>query len=67
MSVISQSSAVDARLLRIEQAAQWLGCTKWFVRSLIWNGEISYLKCGKRLLLDKNDLNNWIEREKEKR
>jgi excisionase family DNA binding protein len=52
------------RLLPVKQAAEYLGCTVWAVRSLIWNREIPFLRLGKRLLLDKADLDRLIEARK---
>jgi excisionase family DNA binding protein len=54
------------RLLRIKQAATYLGGTEWFVRTLIWGREIPFLKLGKRLLLDRSDLDRYIDSQKER-
>jgi excisionase family DNA binding protein len=49
------------RLLGVRDAAVYLGCTVWFVRSLVWNGEIPSCRLGKRLLIDRQDLDTYIE------
>ena len=52
------------RLLTVKDAAAYLSCTIWCVRSLIWSRKIPYLKLGKRFLIDRADLDKFIEREK---
>jgi excisionase family DNA binding protein len=52
------------RLLRIQDAARYLGATNWFVEELIRNNQIRSLVLGKRRVLDIHDLNAWIESEK---
>jgi len=37
----------------------------WFVRTLIWEGRIPFLKLGKRLLLDRSDLDAFVGAQKE--
>lgn len=56
---------VSPRLLRIAEAAQYLSASVWFVRSLIWNRQIPFLKFGKRLLVDRADLDSFIAAQKE--
>jgi excisionase family DNA binding protein len=53
------------RLLRIGEAAHYIGATPWFVRSLIWGREIPFVKLGKRLLLDRGDLDRYVDSQKE--
>jgi excisionase family DNA binding protein len=52
------------RLLPIKQAAAYLSCTVWAVRSLAWNREVPSLKIGNRILFDKQDLDAFVERAK---
>jgi excisionase family DNA binding protein len=52
------------RLLRIKEAATYLGATIWFVRSLAWNSAVPHLVFGKRILFDLADLDAWIEKQK---
>lgn len=54
----------QARLLTIPDAALYLGVSHWTLRDLIWDGKLPYLKLGRRHMLDKHDLDAWIEREK---
>jgi excisionase family DNA binding protein len=53
------------RLLTIRAASIYMGCTVWAVRSLIWSGEIRFLRLGKkRIYIDRQDLDRWIEKQK---
>ena len=53
-----------ARLLNIPDAAKYMGCTVWFVRTLIWGRQVQYLRFGKRYLLDRSDLDAYIDSQK---
>jgi len=52
------------RLYNIKEAAEYLGRTVWGVRGMIYAGKISYVKDGRRTLIDLEDMNRWIERNK---
>jgi excisionase family DNA binding protein len=52
------------RLLTVPQAAAYLSCPVWTVRTLIWNREIPVIKPGKGYLIDRQDLDRWIDRTK---
>ena len=52
------------RLLRIAEAARYLGATVWFIRGLIWARKVPYLRLGRRYVLDVRDLDNYIQRQK---
>lgn len=51
---------IQPRLLGISAAASYLGATTWFIRTLIWERQIPFCKLGKRLLLDKQDLDSFV-------
>jgi excisionase family DNA binding protein len=55
---------MTARLLRIPEAAAYLSTTVRAVRTLIWRREIPFVPIGKRYLIDKNDLDAYIEKAK---
>lgn len=55
----------SARLLTIREAASYLSSTVWFVRSLIWNKEIPHLRLGKRLVIDRADLDSFVAAQKQ--
>jgi excisionase family DNA binding protein len=69
MAVATQSksttqSEASPRLLGISAAAKYLGATSWFVRTLIWERRIPYCRFGKRLLIDRSDLDSFADAEK---
>ena len=54
----------EKRLYTIEEAAVYLGRTIWSVRELIWKGVLPCVKIGRRVHLDRQDMNTFIERYK---
>ena len=52
------------RLLRVQEAATYLGSTVHFIRSQVWADQLSHVRLGKRILIDRADLDALIEREK---
>lgn len=53
------------RLYTIPEAAYYLGRTVDALREMIWAGKLRYFRDGKRILLDVNDLDNFIDMSKE--
>jgi len=51
-------------LLDISQAAEQLNVTPRFIRRLIAQRRIDYLKIGKFIRFHPDDLNNWIEHQR---
>ena len=60
----SVSHAPVQRLYDLKQAAQYLGRAVWGVRELIWAGKLPVVKSGRKMYLDIEDMNQFIEREK---
>ena len=58
-------STVTPRCLSIREAAKLLGATAWFVRTLVWERRVPFLKLGKRIVFDVRDLEQFIEAQKE--
>jgi excisionase family DNA binding protein len=58
------SDAIPNRLLRIPEAARYLGSTISAVRALIWSRELPYVKIGQRYLIDRADLDAFIQKTK---
>ena len=58
------SKETERRLLTIPAAANYLSATTWAIRSLIWNGELAYVRLGRRHLIDRADLDALVDREK---
>jgi hypothetical protein len=57
-------SPVRARMLNVKQAAEYLGCTIWFIRTECWADRLKSVKFGNRQLLDIVELDKFIERAK---
>jgi len=54
------------RLYTLKEAAQYLGRTDWSMRELIWAGTIPIVRTdsGRKIYLDKVDLDNFIDKNK---
>jgi excisionase family DNA binding protein len=52
------------RLYSIKEASEYLGRSVWGVREMVWAGKIPCVKDGRRILLDIEDLDAWIEKNK---
>jgi excisionase family DNA binding protein len=48
----------------VKEASSYLGISVWTMRALGWNGEIPEVKIGRRVLYDKQDLDQFIENSK---
>lgn len=51
----------EPRCLNVEQAAAYLGCTVWAIRTLTWKNEIKAVTIGARLLFPKEELDRYID------
>lgn len=52
------------RLYSIKEASFYLGRSVWAVREMLWAGKMPYVKDGRRILLDINDMESWIDKNK---
>ncbi len=59
---------VGQRLLGIPQVADYLGCTKWAVRDLVWSDRLPVVKWGReknaKQFVDVRDLDAFIKANK---
>ncbi len=55
------STVEPRRYLRILEAAEYMNTTPWQVRTLIWKEAIPVIRIGKRLILDRFDLDLYME------
>jgi len=58
-------SASQVRLLSLKAAAAYLSLSYWTLRELVWCGELPSVRAGRRILVDRNDLDTWIGEHKE--
>jgi len=54
------------RLFTLTEAATYLGRSTWSVRRLIWSGELPSVRAGGRVHVDVKDMDEFIERNKER-
>ena len=55
---------VEPRLLSQHEAARYLGISYWTVRDLVFRRDIPFVKIGRRVLVDRLDLNAYLDRSK---
>lgn len=48
------------RLYSIKELVAIVGATEWFWRSQIWDGSLPYVQVGKKLFVDREDINLFI-------
>lgn len=53
------------RWLSIPEAARYLSVTVFCVRSLLWSGAVPFTPCGKRYIIDREDLDRWAQANKQ--
>lgn len=60
------SDPIRPRLLPLKAAAEYLGLTTWAMRVRIWNGDLPVVqfKNGRKMYLDRYDLDHFIEQNK---
>jgi excisionase family DNA binding protein len=61
---INPPSAIPKRVYSIQEASIYLGRSICALREMIWAGKLPYVKDGRRILLDVDDMNKWIEKNK---
>ena len=54
----------EPRLLSQQDAASYLGISYWTVRDLVFRHELPHVKIGRRILVDRIDLEAYLERSK---
>jgi excisionase family DNA binding protein len=53
--------ADESRLLDVKAAAAYLSATIWFVRTLMWEKRVPFLRFGHKILFDRRDLDAFID------
>ncbi len=61
----AHTNALPPRLLDYRAASSYLSLSYWSVRTLVVNGEVPHVKLGKRVLLDRLALDEWVEKNNE--
>ena len=52
---------ITPRLVTIKQAAAYCSCAVWAIRQAIWSKELRACIIGKRYLIDRSDLDAFID------
>ena len=66
MKHIEKEAVFSQRLLTVKEAGSYLALGSWRIRSLIYRGELAYVRLGRRILIDLKDLDALIESKKQK-
>ena len=61
---LPQASPITPRLLSQREAATYLGISYWTLRDLTFQGEIPHVKIRRRILVDRLDLDAYLDRMK---
>jgi excisionase family DNA binding protein len=61
---MTQPRVSEPRLLSQQEAAHYLGISYWTVRDLVFRQEIPFIKFGRRILVDRRDLDAYLDRSK---
>ena len=54
----------EPRLLSQQDAASYLGISYWTIRDLVFRRELPFVKIGRRILVDRIDLDAYLDRSK---
>ena len=52
------------RLFSIKELVKEIGATEWFWRTQIWDGQLPYVQVGRKMLIDHNDVEAFIQKHK---
>ena len=52
------------RLLSIKDLVVIMGATEWFWRSQIWDGQLPYVQVGRKMFIDRKDVEHFIQSNK---
>lgn len=52
------------RLYSIKELVVEIGATEWFWRSQIWDGQLPYVQIGRKMFIDSQDLEDFIQKNK---
>lgn len=57
----SIQTPITPRLVTIKQAAAYCSCSIWAIRQVIWSKELRACKIGNHFLIDRGDLDRFID------
>ena len=59
--LVAGESLLLPRGLRVVQAARYAGVTTWFIRQAIWQGRLKARRCGKVVIVLRDELDRFLE------
>lgn len=63
---LKRSGDSMVRLFGLNSAATYLGISYWTLRTMLHSGELPFVRAGRRILVDRVDLDAWIENTKQR-
>lgn len=60
-SQTSIQTPITPRMVTIKQAAAYCSCAVWSIRQAIWSKELRACMIGRRFLIDRSDLDRFID------
>jgi len=60
----SAHNVLKKRLYSMKDLVTEIGATQWFWRSQIWGGLLPYVQVGRKMFVDSNDIENFIQQNK---
>ena len=66
-SAANSALPTGGRLIRLKEAAFYLGMSEWTIRQMAHAGQLKFIQreSGSPMLFDRNDLDTWIEEAKQ--
>jgi excisionase family DNA binding protein len=64
VSTVEKSINFSKRLFTIKELVDQFGATEWFWRSQIWGGRLPFVQVGRKMLIDREDIEAFIARHK---
>ena len=52
------------RLYSIKELVRDIGATEWFWRTQIWDGQLPFVQVGRKMFIDREDVENFIRKNK---
>ncbi len=52
------------RLYSIKELVVEIGATEWFWRSQIWDGQLPFVQVGRKMFIDRHDVEKFIQTHK---
>jgi excisionase family DNA binding protein len=64
VSTTKIQTTAGKRLYTIKELVDQLGATEWFWRSQIWSGRLPFVQVGRKMFIDREDIEAFIARHK---